>query len=225
MSVPRLLFITVALLAADAISQEDQGGTCGPFALTTTSGTLYSAPNGTQLPGSTQTELEPGQYLISDNGTLTTHNGSLCEFRPYLICLPNNTHSEGDGAFVVGEYGRLSYSNNDTFNGCSPSVEDGSTFEDMRIFPGSAPPGNGSGVASCGFLAMQASRCHPGENDAESNNTDAAASSSNSTNATGETNGANSTEDGPTTSGTSGLMMGLSTSLYGLFLVLGLASS
>lgn len=81
MSVPRLLFITVALLAGDAISHQGHEGTCGPFALTTTAGTLYSAPNGTQLPGSTQTELEPGQYLISDNGTLTTYNGSLCEFR------------------------------------------------------------------------------------------------------------------------------------------------
>lgn len=81
MPVSRLLFITVALLAGHAISDEGHGGTCGPFALTTTSGTLYSAPNGTQLPGSTQTELEEGQYLISDNGTLTTYNGSLCEFR------------------------------------------------------------------------------------------------------------------------------------------------
>lgn len=88
MSVPRLLFITVALLAGHAISDEGHGGTCGPFALTTTSGTLYSAPNGTQLPGSTQTELEEGQYLISDNGTLTTYNGSLCEFRRQYFLVP-----------------------------------------------------------------------------------------------------------------------------------------
>lgn len=81
MSVPRLLFITMTFLAGRAISHQDHAGTCGPFALTTTSGTLYSAPNGTQLPGSTRTELEEGQYIISDNGTLTTHNGSLCEFR------------------------------------------------------------------------------------------------------------------------------------------------
>lgn len=71
---------------------------------------------------------------------------------------------------------------------------------------------------------MQASRCHPGENDTEFN-TDTDASSSNSTNVTGETNGTNSTEDGTSTSGTAGVMMGLSTSLYGLFLVLVLALS
>ncbi|KAI7778482.1 hypothetical protein LA080_002086 [Diaporthe eres] len=218
MSVPALPFVMVALLVGAAISHEGHGGTCGPFQLTTTSGTLYSASNGTQFPGSTETELEPAEYLISDNGTLTTHDGSLCEFRPYLICLPNNTHSEGDGAFVIGEFGRLSYSNNDNFNGCSPVVEDGSTFEDMRIFPGNTSSGDGSGIASCGSLAMQASRCHPGDNDTGSN-------ANANVNVTGGTNGANSTEDATTTSGTARLMMGLSTSIYGLFLAFGLSLS
>lgn len=78
---PALVFFAVAVLARGAISHQGRGGTCGPFQLTTTSGTLYSAPNGTQLPGSTDTELEPGAYLISDDGTLTTYDGFLCEFR------------------------------------------------------------------------------------------------------------------------------------------------
>lgn len=81
MSAQALFLIAVSFLAKGAVSHEGHEDTCGPFELTTTSGTLYSAQNGTQYPGSTDTELEPGQYLISDNGTLTTNNGSLCEFR------------------------------------------------------------------------------------------------------------------------------------------------
>jgi hypothetical protein len=82
MSVIALLSTVVALLATGAVSDTPGDPTvCGPFGISTTSGTLYSAPNGTQLPGTTGTPLESGRYVISYNGTLMNYNGSLCEFR------------------------------------------------------------------------------------------------------------------------------------------------
>lgn len=83
MAFPPLLLIAMAFIAGSAISHEDHGGTCGPFGLTTTSGILYSVPNGTQLPGNSWNSggLEAGRYIIWDNGTITNCNGSLCEFR------------------------------------------------------------------------------------------------------------------------------------------------
>lgn len=82
MTATNTLLIVLAFLAERVISDTPSDPTvCGPFGITTTSGTLYSAPNGTQLPGQGGTPLESGSYVISYNGTLMNYNGSLCEFR------------------------------------------------------------------------------------------------------------------------------------------------
>ncbi|KAK2603366.1 hypothetical protein N8I77_009830 [Diaporthe amygdali] len=204
-----VFFIAAAFLAGGVFGQEGREDTCGPFQLTTTSGTLYSGENGKQVPGSTTVGWEIGEYLITDNGTLTNSSGYLCEFREFLSCDPNNTRSNEDGAFVIGEYGRLSYANNDTFNACSPIINNITVIALMRIYPAGIVPNWESLNVSCSSLAMQASRCHPGENDTNANTT-------------GGTNDTNSTGDAANTSGAAG-PLGLGTLLFVFLPGLGLA--
>lgn len=123
-----------------------------------------------------------------------------------MSCDPNNTRSNEDGAFVIGEYGRLSYANNDTFNACSPIINNITVIALMRIYPAGIVPNWESLNVSCSSLAMQASRCHPGEND----------------NTTGGTNDTNSTDDAANTSGAAG-QMSLGTLLLVFLSGLGLA--
>lgn len=87
-----LFFVTAAFLAGGVLGQKDREDTCGPFQLTTTSGTLYSGENGIQVPELTTVGWEIGQYLITDNGTLTNSSGYLCEFRGQCFPVATDSH-------------------------------------------------------------------------------------------------------------------------------------